>query len=133
MLFEVKSIALAVPIDAAFNYLKDMTNLPEWTHAFAEVDEDGAAIMRTPEGEVTVQLEDRVDRESGVIDTKMTFPDGGTGTAYSRLIALDDDSCVYSFVLTPPPVALEELEGALSAQADILERELRTLKTKLEG
>ncbi len=133
MLFEVKNIALAVPFDTAFNYLADSTKLPEWTNAFAEVDEDGAAIMRTPEGEITVQLEDRVDRESGVIDTKMTFPDGSTGTAYSRLIALDDAFCAYSFVLTPPPVALEELEGALSEQAEILERELQTLKTKLEG
>jgi len=35
--------------------------------------------------------------------------------------------------LTPPPVALEELEGALSAQAEILEQELQTLKAKLEG
>ena len=133
MLFEVKNIALAVPVDTAFNYLKDITKLPEWTHAFARVDEGGAAIMRTPEGEVPVQIEDTVDRHSGVIDTKMTFPDGSTATAHSRLIALDDNSCAYSFVLTPPPVALEELEGALSEQAKILEQELQNLKANLEG
>ena len=133
MLFEVKNIALAVPFDTAFNYLTDITKLPEWTNAFAEVAKDGKAMMRTPEGEIRVQLEDNVDRKNGVIDTKMTFPDGSIGTAYSRLIALDDSSCAYSFVLTPPPVALEELEGALSEQAEILERELQTLKAKLEG
>ena len=88
--------------------------------------------MRTPEGEISVQLEDNVDRKNGVIDTKMTFPDGSVGTAYSRLIALSEDSCAYSFLLTPPPVALEELEGALSAQAEILEQELQILKVKLE-
>ncbi len=133
MLFEVKNIALAVRFDTAFDYLADMTKLPEWTNAFAEVAKEGTALMRTPAGEISVQLEDNVDRKNGVIDTKMTFPDGSVGTAYSRLISLSEDSCAYSFLLTPPPVALEELEGALSAQAEILEQELRTLKAKLEG
>ena len=133
MLFDVKNVALAVPFDTAFDYIADITRLPEWTNAFAEVSKDGKALMRTPEGEVGVQLEDTLNRNDGVIDTKMTFPDGSVATAYSRLIALGDDSCVYSFVLTPPPVALEELEGALSEQAEILEQELQTLKAKLEA
>ncbi len=133
MLFDVKNIALAVSFDTAFDYLADIMKLPEWTHAFAEVKENGEALMRTPEGEIGVQLEDNLDRTNGIIDTRMTFPDGSIGTAYSRLIALGDDSCAYSFVLTPPPVALEKLEGALKEQAQILERELRTLKTILEG
>lgn len=133
MLFDVKNVALAVPFNTAFDYIADDTKLPEWTNAFAEVSEDGKALMRTPKGEITVQLENNLDRKNGVIDTKMTFPDGCVGTAYSRLIELNEDSCVYSFVLTPPPVALEELEGALSAQAEILERELQTLKANLEG
>ncbi len=133
MLFDVKNVALAVPFNTAFDYIADKTKLPEWTNAFSEVSEDGKALMRTPKGEIIVQLENNLDRTNGVIDTKMTFPDGGVGTAYSRLIALNEESCVYSFVLTPPPVALEELEGALSAQAEILERELQTLKSKLEG
>lgn len=133
MLFDVKNVALAVPFDTAFDYIADITRLPEWTHAFAEVAKDGKALMRTPHGEVGVQLEDTLNRNDGVIDTKMTFPDGSVATAYSRLIALGDDSCVYSFVLTPPPVALEELEGALSEQAEILEQELQTLKAKLEA
>lgn len=133
MLFEVKNIALAVGFDTVFDYLSDMTKLPEWTNAFAEVAKDGTALMRTPEGEINVQLEDNVDRKNGVVDTKMTFPDGSVGTAYSRLISLNEDSCVYSFLLTPPPVALEELEGALATQAEILGQELQTLKAKLEG
>lgn len=133
MLFEVRSVALAVPFDTAFNYLADRTNLPEWTHAFSEVAGDGKALMRTPKGEIRVQLEDRADRRSGVIDTKIIFPDGSVAAAHSRLIALGEESCVYNFVLTPPPVALEELEGALAEQAQILERELQTLKRRLEA
>lgn len=133
MLFEVKNVALAVPFDKAFNYISDNANLPEWTHAFAEVSKGGKAVIRTPQGEVSVQLDDNVDKKNGIIDTKMTFPDGSLGIAYSRLIPLSDGSCVYSFLLTPPPVALEELEGALSEQATILERELQALKERLEG
>ena len=133
MRFEVRNVELAVPFEAAYSYLTDMTNLPEWTYAFSEVSEGGKALMRTPEGEIPVQLEDNVDPKNGVIDTKITFPDGGMATAYSRLVALSEGSCAYSFLLTPPPVALERLEGALSEQAQILEEELQTLKTRLEG
>jgi hypothetical protein len=133
MLYEVRSIALAVPFDAAFAYLSDVTRLPEWTHAFAEVEPDGRALMCTPAGEVPVRLTDRVDRATGVIDTTMAFPDGGVATAFSRLVPLGAGACVYSFVLTPPPVALEALEGALQEQAAILEAELDTLKARLEG
>ncbi len=50
MLFDVKTVALAVPYDTAFDYLTNMTKLPEWTNAFAEVRKDGTALMRTPEG-----------------------------------------------------------------------------------
>lgn len=133
MLFEVRNIALAVPFDTAFNYISDSSKLPEWTNAFDEVSKDGKALMRTSEGEVSVQLDDNVDRKNGIIDTKMTFPDGGIGIAHSRLVPLSDESCVYSFLLTPPPVALEALEGALSEQTAILEQELEILKARLEG
>jgi len=132
MLYEVRSVALAVPFEAAFDYLSDMTRLPEWTNAFAAVEPDGRAVMRTPAGEVPVRLRDRLDRATGVIDTTMMFPDGGVATAFSRLVPLGTEACAYSFVLTPPPVALEALEGALHQQAAILEEELATLKARLE-
>jgi hypothetical protein len=132
MLYEIRSVALAVPFDAAFDYLGDMTRLPEGTNAFAAVAPDGDALMRTPAGEVPVRLTDRLDRATGVIDTTMTFPDGATTTAFSRLIPLGAQACAYSFVLTPPPVALEELEGSLAEQAAILEAELAALKARLE-
>ncbi len=38
----------------------------------------------------------------------------------------------FSFTLTPPPVPLEELEGALEQQTVILEKELEKLKGILE-
>ena len=126
-------VAFEVDFDRAFDYIADPTRLPEWTHAFAWVGRDGrTATMRTPEGEVEVELDTRVSREHGTIDTWMTFPDGTVGNAFSRLIDLGGGVTHYGFVLTAPPVELERLEGALHDQAKILANELATLKTILE-
>ena len=62
----------------------------------------------------------------------MTFPDGSVATAFSRVVEIDATSCVYSFVLTPPPVPLEQLEGALEAQSRTLAEELARLKQVVE-
>ena len=133
MLFAVKNIALQVPYDTAYNYLTDISKLPEWTNAFAEVYDDGTALMRTPAGEVRVTLEGRSNREHGTIDTRMIFPDNSEGMAYSRLIELAQGSCAYSFVLPAPPGPLEQIEGDLEQQASVVERELAVLKSKLEA
>ncbi len=130
--FDVQSVALDVPLDRAFAYIADSHHLPEWTHAFAEVSA-GRARMRTPQGEVDIALEVRPTPENGTVDWHMTFPDGTVATAFSRLVSLDEQRCIYSFVLTPPPVPLEQLEGALEAQSRILSEELMTLKQSLEG
>ena len=41
-------------------------------------------------------------------------------------------TCIYSFVLHAPPVALEQVEGALEAQSVTLRSELATLKVLME-
>ncbi|MGH9221188.1 MAG: SRPBCC family protein, partial [Vicinamibacterales bacterium] len=70
---------------------------------------------------------------SGAVDWRLVFPDGGVGIAQSRVTETTRGTCIYSFVLHAPPVALEEIEGALDAQRVILRSELETLKTLLEG
>jgi len=90
------------------------------------------AVMRTPSGEVPVTLETHADEHRGTVDTRMIFPDGSDGWAYSRVVPLGADRCLYEFVLTPPPVPLEELEGTLAEQSKILAEELRSLKRILE-
>ena len=129
--FDVQGIALAVPRDTAFAFVADPSTLPRWTEAFESV-EDGRAVMRTPRGAVSIGL--RVDSSAalGTVDWRMTFPDGTVAAAYSRLVDLDDRRCVLTFVLTPPPVPLEELEGALEAQSATLRKELASLKRILE-
>jgi hypothetical protein len=132
MLFDVKSTALNVPYQQAFAYIADVNNLPLWAKAFAKINADGSAIMQTEQGQVPIKLEVTADINRGTVDWKMTFPDDSQATAYSRVVALSKQCSAYSFLLTPPPVPLEMLEGALVQQAKTLEQELITLKNILE-
>jgi len=129
--FDVQSIDLNVSQNKAFNYIADPEQLPNWTNAFASVN-SGQAVMRTPEGEVVIDLEVHSSPENGTIDWKMIFPDSSEATGFSRLVEIDRDHCIYSFVLTTPPVPLEQLEGTLEAQSRILTEELKRLKEILE-
>jgi hypothetical protein len=129
--FDVQSIDLAIPGSKAFAFIADPGRLPKWTNAFASV-VSGRALMRTPSGDVMVDLEVRASAEHGTVDWRMTFPDHSVATAFSRIVELDVGRCVFSFVLTPPPVPLEQLEGTLQAQSRILAEELRKLKGILE-
>lgn len=88
--------------------------------------------MRTPNGEVMIDLEVQSSSAQGTVDWVMKFPDGSTATAFSRLISVGEGRCVFCFVLTPPPVPLEQLEGALAVQSKTLTNELRKLKDILE-
>ncbi len=129
--FDVQSVGLQVSKTVAFNYIADPNNLPEWTNAFSTVSE-GKAVMTTPEGELEVGLDVESSASHGSIDWRIIFPDGSVARAFSRLMIIGSSECVYSFVLTPPPVPLEMLEGALSEQSKILAQELIDLKRILE-
>ena len=129
--YDVQDIEIEVPAERAFAVVADPERLPHWTDAFESADLHGAT-LRTPKGGVRVGLEVQADPGRGVVDWKMSFPDGGTGWAHSRLVPLSERRCVYTFVLHAPPVALEAVEGALDAQRATLARELRRLKNLLE-
>ncbi len=130
--FDVQSIEIGVAADTAFAFIADAQMLPRWAQAFAKV-ENGRALLRTPNGELSIALVVRAWAASGTIDWEMRFPDGSVGLAYSRLVALGTNRCLYSFVLTPPPLPLEQLEGALLAQSKTLAEELAALKEILEN
>ena len=129
--FDVQGIDLNVPQGRALAFIADPEQLPRWTNAFTSVT-PGRAVMRTPNGEVMVDLKVEASPEHGTVDWRMTFPDGSVATAFSRVVEIDRDRCVFSFVLTPPPVPLEQLEGALESQSRTLAEELRKLKRILE-
>ena len=65
--FDVQSIEIAAPFSTAFRYIADPANLPEWTHAFKQV-EDGRATMETPAGAVQVQLGVEASETHGTVD-----------------------------------------------------------------
>jgi len=129
--FDVQGIDLNVPQSKALAFIADPVQLPRWTSAFASVT-PGRAVMRTPTGEVMIDLEVEASREHGTVDWRMTFPDRSVATAFSRVVEMDRDRCIISFVLTPPPVPLEQLEGTLEAQSRTLAEELKKLKEILE-
>jgi len=129
--FDVQAVDLQAPRNRVFAYVADPARLPQWTRAFASVTGE-RALLRTPNGEVEIDLAVHSSREEGTIDWRMAFPDGSVATAFSRVVELDPGSCAFTFVLTPPPVPLEQLEGALEAQSRTLSEELQLLKEILE-
>jgi hypothetical protein len=129
--FDVQSIEINAPLERAFDYVVNVRNLPAWTQAFKSA-RDGKAEMQSEKGAVEVDLLVTASREYGIIDWAITFPDSSVAKAYSRLVGNGPVSCVYSFVLTAPPMPLEQLEGAIEQQSRILQEELEHLREILE-
>ncbi|MBQ4805092.1 hypothetical protein J8L88_19665 [Aquimarina sp. MMG015] len=127
---DVQSINLTTSTEKAFDYIANPLNLSKWTGAFKEADQESALLV-TPNGELKIGLETKINKELGTIDWYMTMPDNSIGVAYSRVTAGPDNNAIYSFVLIAPPVPLEEVEGTLSAQIGQLKEELLLLQTIL--
>ena len=130
--FDAQSIEIQTGFHHAFTYIANPKTLPEWTHAFKRVS-DGTAMMATPQGSVPIRLAVNSSSRHGMIDWIMDFPDGSRATAFSRLVEAGKNRCVYTFTLMPPPVPLEQLEGALEQQAKTLQEELARLARILSG
>jgi uncharacterized protein YndB with AHSA1/START domain len=131
-MFDVQGIEIMAPRERVFEFLRKPSNLPRWAHAFVSAG-DGRARLETPAGAVDVVLDVSADAETGIVDWRLTFPDGGVGIAQSRVTETTRGTCIYSFVLHAPPVALEQVEGALEAQSATLRSELATLKSLMEA
>lgn len=130
-MFDVQGIEIMIPRHKVFEFLREPANLPRWAHAFVSAG-DGRARLETPAGAVDIDLDVSADAETGTVDWRLTFPDGGAGIAQSRVTETTRGTCIYTFVLHAPPVALEQVEGALDAQSATLRSELATLKSLME-
>ena len=130
-MFDVQGIEIRAPRVTVFEFLRNPGNLPQWTHAFTSA-ADGHARLETTAGAVDVRLGVSTDAETGTVDWRLEFPDGSVGLAQSRVTDTTRGSCICSFVLHAPPVALEQIEGALEAQRVTLRSELATLKSLME-
>lgn len=130
-MFDVQAIEIRADRDRVFEFVRDPANLPRWAHAFKAA-ENGRARIETLAGAVDVRLHTSADRATGSVDWRLGFPDGSVGLAQSRVTETTRGTCIYSFVLHAPPVALERVEGALDAQRATLQSELTTLKALME-
>jgi uncharacterized membrane protein len=130
-LFDVQGIEINAPREDVFDFVRNPANLPQWARAFSSVDR-GRALLETPNGAVTVRLDVFADEECGTVDWRLEFPDGTMGIAQSRVTDTMRSTCIYSFVLHAPPVALEQVEGTLAAQRVTLQSELARLKDLME-
>ena len=130
-MFDVQGIEITAPHHKVFEFLRDPANLPRWAQAFVSAG-NGRARLETSAGAVDVGLSVTAEAETGVVDWQLAFPDGSIGIAQSRVTETTRGTCIYSFVLHAPPVALEHVEGALDAQRVLLRSELATLKSLME-
>ena len=124
-MYDVQAIELPTSLNKAFEYISMPGNLPGWTSAFKEADEKSALLV-TPNGELKISLK-TITNQSGTIDWYMTMPDGSVAKAFSRLTDLPNGNVLYSFVLLAPPVPIEQVEGTLEQQKQILSTELERL------
>ena len=130
--FDVQSLEIDSPAGKVFEYVADPAHLPEWTGAFKSI-AGRRAVLSTPDGTISIDVDVQASREHGTIDWAMTFPDGSVANAFSRVVETANGRAIYSFVLLPPPVPLEKIEGALDQQSRILGEELGRLKRILES
>lgn len=130
-MFDVQGIEIMAPCHKVFEFVKQSANLPRWAHAFVSAEGDRAR-LETSRGTVDIGLRVSASAETGAVDWRLMFPDGGIGIAQSRVTETTRGTTIYSFVLHAPPVALEEVEGALEAQRTILQSELAMLKSLME-
>jgi hypothetical protein len=130
-MFDVQGIEISAPKQKVFEYLRVPENLPRWAQAFVSAG-NGRARLEIPVGAVDVALEVSADAAAGTVDWRLEFSDGSVGVAQSRVAATTRGTCIYSFVLHAPPVALEQIEGALETQSATLRSELATLKALME-
>ena len=124
--FDVQSVSINANFEKVFNYIAEPKNLPKWTKAFSSADSK-KAVLSTPNGQLEVGLEVKASMELGTIDWHMTMPDNTIASAYSR-VTPNGKTSVYSFVLMAPPGPIEQVEGTLKQQMELLREELQNLQ-----
>lgn len=124
--FDVQNVLINAGFEKVFNYIAEPTNLPKWTKAFSSADSK-KAVLSTPNGELEVGLEVKTSKELGVIDWHMTMPDGSVASAYSR-VNPNGKTSIYTFILMAPPGPIEQVEGTLKQQMELLREELQNLQ-----
>ncbi len=123
------SVVIKCPPGDVYGFVSDARNLLQWATAFCRsIRPAGDAwMLETPLGEVGIRF---VERNSlGVLDHVLTFANGQRALVPMRVVANGDDSEVLFTLFQPPDMSdLQFLEDC-----SMVEQDLRTLKTVLEG
>jgi polyketide cyclase/dehydrase/lipid transport protein len=125
--YDVQNVSIKAPFEKVFEYIANPSNLPKWSKAFSYADKK-KAVLETPNGKLEVGLEIKSSKEFGIIDWYMTMPDGNVATAYSRITPNGKSTVVYTFVLMAPPGPIEQVEGTLRQQMELLREEHQNLQ-----
>jgi uncharacterized membrane protein len=126
---ETRTIAIAAPPQAVYDYVSDLAVLPDWAIGFARSirrDGDGWIVETAAGEEVSMRVE--TDPAHGVVDFVGSPAPGAEFAAPSRVLAHGDGS-VYVFTVLQAPGMPDE---AVDQQAEALEHELQVLKARLE-
>ena len=123
---ETRSISIAAPPAAVFDYVADPRNLPEWAPAFADsVRRDGAEWLITS-GESELRIAVRASAEHGTVDL-LSAHDRRQG-AFTRVVPSGAGSA-YLFTLHFDDAADE---AAVARQMATVERELEAVRARVE-
>lgn len=129
--FGVLSIGIDSDYKSAFDFIANSENLPRWTNQFKSVSGNRAS-FDTFQGVVDINFETHASEAQGTIDWELTFPDGNSGWAYSRLTR-NVAGVIYAFNFVLPPMPDAELDKAHAAQSANIEDEISKLKAALEA
>jgi hypothetical protein len=125
-----RTIAVDVgrPPADVYSYAVDVANLPKWAAGLGSSGHrDGDAwVSQTDQGVIRIEFVPR--NELGVLDHHVTLPDGSVLYSPMRVIANGMGSHVSFTLFHLPDVA----EDAFAADAAMIQKDLRTLKSLLE-
>lgn len=111
-----------------YKFAANPMNLPKWIRSFClSVKESGDEwLMETPAGWMAIRFVP--ENAFGVLDHTVTLPDGQSVLNPMRVVA-NGDGCEIMFTLFQRPGMSDE---QLTIDADMVEADLRTLKSVLE-
>jgi hypothetical protein len=116
---------LDAPKGAVFDYLSQLENLPEWATEFARElkYEDGKAKVVNGLGEFFFTIE--ADPDTSVIDMYAGPTELALALFPTRVVALSEDKCAYSFTMFKAPETPGEL---FESQYESLRREFDNIR-----
>jgi len=124
---ETRSISIEATPAAVFAFVADPRNLPRWAPAFADAVRPAGERWIVTSGDTELPISVQASAERGTLDL-LGGPDLNVG-AFSRVLPNANGS-EYLFTLFFPDGTPQE---AVSAQMQVVEQELETVRELVEG